>query len=545
MIQSKINWRTRFSLIAYCSIFAGTLIVPQSLHAAVTITRFVPNLGFIPRAANADTGIITLTGSASGYASLLYRVMRNGVAQSEKTIILGTNGAFTSTIVIKAECALYKVEILGINGQNKTVIASADSVVCGDLFLVTGQSNAVASASGSSAASNESVYLRTFGLTHIRNTDTLWRLANADSGEGYPGHIGQWEAKMGRLIIDTYKVPVAIINCAEGNKSLAYFTKDDLLSGGESSTYMKWRVTHSGCLPFIKTILFNQGEADGGNGGYGAVSLADYKNTFATLLGEWKADYPALTRVYMFQSTPDTACAKMGTMGPIKEAQRQIAETTPMVSIMSTSAADHTDPCHYGYTRGYEFFGNDIFRLVARDFYKAPALSDIEPPSLKTAYFSGPKQITLVMKNATDKLTWKQGSEKSFVFTGKDAHVTAGAVTNNAVVLTLDSTTTGLTAISYTGLAFPSPDSGKGCFADPLVTNKNGVGALHFDKFPLSTSTLRPHTAVHNGAIFYQHRARMLLGSFSGRRGLSCVHIKTVGQSVAIIDIAGRRIKVR
>ena len=395
----------------------------------------------------------------------------------------------------------------------------ADSVVAGDVIAIQGQSNAEACPWDGSANGNQSPFIRVFGDgSDVIPQDTLWRVGDGDvCGEG-AGGTGQWGLRLARDIVDSAKIPVAIFNGAKGGQPVSFFQPNLSQHTDSTTNYgrMLFRLKQSRMLSDVHALVWHQGEADGGLG----TSTTDYQTEFKTLRSQWLSDLPALRRIYLFQIRNGCGFPVSG-VAAIKEAERQLANE---VEIMSTSGQTHYADCHYPYENGYREFGDNIFRLVDRDFYGRTSQDDIEPPQVKFAEVASAKQITLIMAKVFDGLTWVGGADSEFSFAGTSAKFATGAVGGNSVNLSLSSAAGSVSAISYLG----HEDS-----ADPLVVNRNGIGMVHFTGFPITTPWHRDSVSV----------AMILKGNSLGLSVTSVVTRSSSGRAIAL-NLHGKGLRV-
>lgn len=156
---------------------------------------------------------------------------------------------------------------------------------------------------------------------------------------------------LARHIVDTYKIPVCILNGAVGGTRI-----DQHLPGSADRTNLATiygrllarvraaRLTHG-----IRAVFWHQGEADQGadgpDGGYGSET---YRRHFHELAAHWQLDMPNLGHTFLFQIWPN-ACSQGGT--PESDRLRDIQRTLPRdfarMSVMSTLGIRPEGGCHY------------------------------------------------------------------------------------------------------------------------------------------------------------------------------------------------------
>jgi|GEM_PF-1863237 len=461
-------------------------------HGQVSWHEVPRTLQVYGHALAADTGSVVVSGTVdrvgTPFTEIRLKVFRNGVPQTtlvQNLSYSGDTARFAFSKGIKAELANYRYEVHGIDGTGDSILWSADSVACGDVIVIQGQSNAEACAWVGSADTNRSPFIRVFGDgDDVLPLDTEWRIGEGDVCSEGIGGTGQWGLRLARDLVDSARIPVAIFNGAKGGEDVAFF-QPNLSERTDSTTNygrLLQRLRLSGSAPYVHALVWHQGEADAGIG----TSTATYKSRFLSLRTQWLSDFPALRRIYLFQirngcgfAIPDVAA--------IQEAERELALGSDSMEIMSSSGEDHFNDCHYPYMPGYRDFGDDIFRLVERDFHGRSSLDAIDPPQVKFAEVTGTRQVTLIMSNVFDSLKWSGAADSEFVLSGTPAKFDSGSVQGNKVRLNLSAAAGGISSITYLG----HEDS-----ADPLVTNRNRMGMVHFENFPITTAWQRDSMCV-------------------------------------------------
>lgn len=466
----------------------------QAGIAQVKFLKYPKKLQLFGRNLTTDSATVSFEGyikkSSADFTSLQCAIYRDNSllnAINVPLLFTGDSAFFSINTSIFAELANYRFEIYGTNGLKDTLLRLVDSVVCGDAFIINGQSNAVAGMSNQSAKENVSPFIRVLGGGEPDGSDSTWRIGQGDGSEWSRGNTGQWGLRMARLIVDNEKIPVAIFNGAHSGMPIQFFQRNDSKPLTLSTNYGRLlQRVHSGRLTQnIRAILWHQGEYNALPDN-NSLSIDEYKSVFRALMSDWLEDYPSIEKFYVFQIRNGCACP-VDSIIKIKEALRELAQDS-MVSVMSTSAEPHnSDNCHFGYETGYKRFGDNIYRLIKRDLYGINS-SNINAPNVKFVELnSDGMMVTLIMKDIGDSLTWVPGSEADFSFFGASPSITNGVCSRNRAYLTLNTSATGLTALSYNGhLNTP----------EPMVKNLNGIGALHFYKFPITTPRYRDSVSL-------------------------------------------------
>jgi len=369
---------------------------------------------------------------------------------------------------ISAGLVSYDFELRLLDGPLRTLAVTRRNVLCGDTFLVSGQSNAVASDYHGEGLANQSqsVWIRTFGSSTASTavaSDQHWDLAD---GLVFQGHaaVGGWALRMAEQLVVGSGIPVGLLNGAVSGTSITLHQRNDADPTDLTTIYGRLlnRAQTAG-LTSPRALLWYQGESDGEN-------AALWQQNFDALHDDWLLDFPALEQLYVFQIRLGCGVTFEG----VREVQRQLPAVHPDVTVMSTTAAPGHDGCHFFYT-GYRELGERMARVLARDMYGSRDTQDIDPPDVASARFVGASgdQLELTFVDPDDTLLWDAGNEQFFQLDDGTA-VLSGAVSGNRLTLSLAGPSTAAT-VTYFG------HSGDG----PWLTNARGVGALTFFDVPI------------------------------------------------------------
>ena len=369
--------------------------------------------------------------------------------------------AFEVDLPVPAERTSFELRLSAGVGDEREPILSVPDVVAGDVYIVQGQSNAVSSQSNGDANVNQGPFIRTFDGAE-------WTMANGNAGGENSGTgIGQWPIRMSSVLSEAHDIPIAVINAANGGQPIGFFARNDDDPTDAATNYgrLLTRIRAARLEEGIRAILWYQGESDGAN-------FAGHRDGFLALVEDWQADYGPVERIYVTQIRAGCGGDLIGT----QEVQRTLPDEFDEMTVMSTTALDGHDGCHYAYAEGYEELGNRYAGLLGRDLYDETPANDVQPPNPDSAQFAaGGTQIVLTMRNAESEITWEDGAQADFRLEGSPVTVISGAAEGNAVTLTLSgdgSAATGLTYLGRTG-------------AGQWVTNENGIGLLEFLALPI------------------------------------------------------------
>jgi hypothetical protein len=432
--------------------------------ALVAVTESPQDRQLIPRDAKGGS-TVPMAGriTDSRVKRVQLRLTSNGRTETYNS----SASTFRFTPRIKAGLQDYTFELRALGNGIDRVVARRESVVSGDVYVVQGQSNAEAAKFNGAANVEESPYLRSYGTSTsdgtISGADRVWHYATGDV-TNQSGSVGQWAIRMGRQIVDKYKVPVALFNGAHGGQPINFFQRNDANPDDLNTNYgrLRQRLTTAGVISQVRGVLWYQGESDNDNA---AVHITG----FTSLLQDWRSDFGSAiaggSRYYVYQ-VRTSPCGNTTAMN-LREAQRDLGDTAG-VTLLSTNGLSGHDGCHYAYLGGYRDMGDHTFAVLARDLYGGPS-AGVAPPN-PSGVTAGGSQLTVQLRS-TDPLTVDAGVAADFRVDG--AAVTVSSVAYQAggkLVLTLSGSAAGVTGLTYQG------HNGAG----PWITNATGTGLLAF-----------------------------------------------------------------
>ncbi|MEY4403255.1 MAG: hypothetical protein RIR91_1290, partial [Verrucomicrobiota bacterium] len=379
----------------------------------------------------------------------------------------------------------YRVELLA---DGKPVHAATD-LVCGDAFIIQGQSNAVANDFGKENPLQPNPWVRTFGATDGSPNGSrlkLWGSAEARARGGRL-EIGYWGMELGRRLVESQHIPICLINGAVGGTRIDMHQRDTADPTNATTIYgrLLWRVRAAGLDYGIRGILWHQGENDqGADGPDGTFGFVHYRKYFDRMAGSWRQDYPNAQRLHLFQIWPKS-CA-MGINGSdnyLREEQRKLKTAYASLDIMPTLGIRPPGGCHFP-AAGYAEFAKLMTPLIERDHYGVKNVQSVSAPNILSVQCVGDKQDAVVL-TFDQPVVWRDDlvAEFSFVVdTGfatltSSVKVVGGSAQGSTLTLRLSEGLPKGSSISYL-------DS-KNWSQDRLLMGANGLPALTFRSVPI------------------------------------------------------------
>ena len=421
----------------------------------------------------------TVTGAPDSVFLKVYKTPANGSEVLDSTTTMSkpfANGAYALSAKIDAGLATYRVEFGTITGGVATLVDNtATNLVCGDAYIIEGQSNAEATAPGVDVTGYSSPWIRTYvgGWGNAVRQGTNW--------------IGYWGMDLAIHLVADYHMPICIINGAVGGTRIDQHQPNPanhtLGGGGLYAIYANLlnqvvaaRLTHG-----IRAVLWHQGEQDQGSQGpfAGDYDYKYYQQNFVDLSAAWKQDFPNISNYYVYQIWP-YACGDDSRNDQLREVQRTLPYLFSNMRIMTTVGVVPGSACHYD-PAGYQNMADLMTPLVEQDIYDYLPGAVFTPPDLKRAYFTtvAHDEIALQFGQA---VSWNPGAPGLFYLDGLAGKVTGGSASGTVIKLKLDTPSTAGTITYLQGSAWASAGSVQG----NLLYGTNGVAALTFADVPLT-----------------------------------------------------------
>lgn len=454
-----------------------SLLLTIETNAQYKIINCPRENAFLARNKTTGKAALTLLGtvSDSGITLLQILIYSNGkIKQSSIYYFNSSSKSFYYKTNLDAGKFIYKIEFLfsGKSNYSKTI----DGIMVGDVYLVQGQSNAVAGNYYNStkiSSSYRDTFIKSFGSSSNNAGamigDTTWYKAEGDGFYG-KGNVGQWALVMAKNILDSFGIPICLFNGAVGGTAIIYHVPNKNNHSDLNTIYgrLNYRVKKAGLEKSIKGILYFQGESDGSN-----AKLHD--SLFRLVYKNWSIDFAGFEKLYVIQ-VRGKGCGAPSNQ--LLEYQRNFGKTLPNCSVISSNGLNNHDGCHYGFKNGYELLGQQLAAMASKDLYHSKRTSNVDPPNIKSCFYSNSTQdeITLEMEHPNDIVYADTLFQKLFKIEGDaTATITKGFIRNNKVVLQLNKSSCLISGLTY--------ESGIG--TQPWVKNATKAGIISFYNVPI------------------------------------------------------------
>lgn len=450
---------SRSPILRFC---ISAILIAVSLSEVigqVSISAFPQDKQLYPRALGASSAPCKIEGSVGagqGSVSLSAKLYAGTQLIEQKDITLQTNTSsadFSITLNIPVTRQNHRVTLqrIGVN----TPLAQAIEVVAGDVYIVNGQSNAVAGFS--IAAVDRDSFLR--GVL-VNGEWTLMQFTGA----------GEWMGHAAKVLSNQHDVPIAAFNFAVGAQRLDFFLPQ--ASGQGNFAEVKRALTAAGVSGKVRGLCWFQGEADGWE-----ASIKSYREGLTSLFEIYDEEF-TIDRFYAFQ----TRTFSCGHLEPyVMEAQRRLDRELNYLDVIASTNAVH-DSCHFPYSQGYETLGRRLAEVISyREYNEGSAR--VLSPNIDSARITQDKEITLYFNTHGGQMAYTGNPWSEFRAEGPELRASSGTVIGNTIRLAFPSSVAQASGITYLSHSGPAPD---------FIHASTGEGAFTFYNIPLKPGDGEP-----------------------------------------------------
>ena len=432
----------------------------------------------------------TLTDAAD---SVFLKLYANDTLIKTETAKPAADKSYALSTQLKPGLIQYKVEFGTKAGGKETVLQTVNDLVCGDAYIIDGQSNALATDTAEQSPPETNQWIRSYGRPSEDKTAAavnLWCYPVWKAQKGEKAELGWWGMELAKRLVESQKVPVFILNAAAGgtriDQHLPHPTNRRDTSGANpwANPYKLYgslltRVEGAKLTHGIRAILWHQGENDQGSAGpTGGYGWETYHELFKEMAAAWKTDFPNVKNYYVFQIWPNS-CGMGGSIGSgdmLREKQRTLPYLFSNMSILSTLGVRPPGGCHYP-LEGWAEFARMVQPIIERDHYGLKPTKPITAANLRKATYATQDTIALEFDQP---VVWADGLAGQFYLDGEKDKVASGSVTGNVLTLKLKgkeaSTAQKITYLKETAWS-----------QDTLLNGANGLAALTFCEVPIES----------------------------------------------------------
>jgi hypothetical protein len=409
---------------------------------------------------------------------------------------LAADKAYAFTVKLKPGPIRYKVEFGAKAGGTETVLRTAKNLVCGDAYIIQGQSNAEATGPNNGPTVDPPApngdWIRSYGNSYNGAVSGGWGNAVRTRIWGKPDYgvhqIGAWGMVLAGNLVTKYGIPVCIMNGAVGGTRIDQHQRNEANHSDPATIYgqLLTRIEGARLTHGIRGVLWHQGENNQGSSSpTGDYDWKSYQQYFVDLSAAWKQDYPNIQRYYVYQIWP-SGCNMGGTPAGdmLLEVQRTLPSLFSNMRIMSTlgivSGSSGRGLAHFD-LEGYAQIAKLMEPLVEQDNYGLVPAKEITAPNLKRAYFTTAAKNEIAL-DFGQPMAWKDECKAWIYLDGVAAPIGAGKVSGNVITLQLTSPSAAK-SISYLSGKYWDGRPGK------LLYGANGIAALAFSAAAIEIPT--------------------------------------------------------
>ena len=380
-------------------------------------------------------------------------------------------------------------------GGAETVLRTVTNLVCGDAYIIQGQSNAEATGpnNGPSVdpATPISDWIRSYGNSHNGTIGKGWGNAIRTRIWGKPDYgfcqVGAWGMVLAGDLVTKYGIPVCIMNGAVGGTRIDQHQRNEADHKDPATIYgrLLTRIERARLTHGIRGVFWHQGENNQGSSSpTGDYDWKTYQQYFVDLSAARKQDYPNIQHYYVYQIWPN-GCNMGGTPAGdmLLEVQRTLPSLFSNMRIMSTlgivSGSSGRGLAHFD-MEGYAQIAKLMSPVVEQDNYGLAVTKAMTAPNLMRAYFTSPARDGIVLE-FDQPMAWKDGCRAWIRLDDVPAPIGSGTVSGNAITLKLTSPSEARTVAYLSGRAWDGT-------AGNLLHGANGIAALAFCAIPLASS---------------------------------------------------------
>jgi len=427
-------------------------------------------------------GTLHCKGSLEKKADKVFlRVFADGKRFADESKAPGKDGAYAFTIKLKPGLIKYRIEFGTRAGGKETVLHRAGDIVCGDAYLIEGQSNALATDTREESPRVTNEWVRSYGRPRFYKEgerENLWCKPVWKAQKEHLAELGWWGMDLANRLVESQKVPVFILNGAQGGTRIDQHQRNDENPTDLDTIYgrMLWRMREARLTHGIRGVIWHQGEsdqpADGPDGDYGWKT---YQRYFVEMSADWKRDFPNLSRYYIYQIWPNACSMGGGTGNMLREVQRTLPRLYSNMEILSTLGIKPPGGCHYPLT-GWSEFARMVQPLIERDFYGRKLSGPMTPANLQQAYYTSDAMDAIALE-FDQPVVWDDDLRAiQFYLDDSNEAVVHGEVAGNVLTLTLNKPAT------FKRITYLKEMSWQ---QDLILTGQNGIAVLTFCNVPI------------------------------------------------------------
>ena len=425
--------------------------------------------------------------------SLLLKLYADDTLSQTLTQQPGPDLGYAFAVKLKPGLIRYKIELFAKTGNKETLIHRASDLLCGDAYIIEGQSNALATDTRDQSPDEPHEWVRSYAYPQNSQEpeqnlwcNPVWKFAGgkarAESQRKHKAVLGWWGMDLAKRLVRQHRMPICIFNGAVGGTRIDQHQRDEANPTNPDTIYgrLLWRLQQAKLTHGIRAVIWHQGENDQGaagpDGGYGWET---YQRYFVAMSGAWKRDYPNIRHYYVFQIWPNACAMGQGNGDMLRERQRTLPFLYSNMDVLSTYGITPPGGCHYP-LEGWSKFTDMLLPLINRDLYARDPVRFITSPNLLQAAYTSAAQDAIALQ-FDQAVTWDEKLTSQFHLDGQTDQVASGSSVGGLLTLKLKAPSTA-SSISYL-------KEKSNWRQGPFLHGANDMAALSFCKVPIAAPT--------------------------------------------------------
>ncbi|MFT5734495.1 MAG: hypothetical protein ACJAZN_001539 [Planctomycetota bacterium] len=358
-----------------------------------------------------------------------------------QTQSLGADRSYSFSADLTPALTKYRVEFGSLSSKGETLLRSVGDLLCGDAYIIQGQSNALATDTNDESPRETHEWVRSYARTRYYREGEQQNLWCKPVWKAQPEHraeLGWWGMELAKSLVESQQVPIFILNGAVGGTRIDQHQRNEANPTDLGTIYgrLLWRVRQARLTHGIRGILWHQGESDQGAAGpSGRYGWEDYQDYFVRMSDGWKRDFPNLQHYYTFQIWPNACSMGNGNGDMLREVQRTLPRLYSNMDILPTLGITPPGGCHYPLV-GWDQFASRLQPLIERDFYGRTGEGLEGGPSLVRASYLDVNRRAVVLE-FDQALVWSGTLLDQFFLDGDRDLFLRGEVAGHALTLHL------------------------------------------------------------------------------------------------------------
>lgn len=307
---------------------------------------------------DSDTAFVSVSGEmeSGNYTEARLKLFQDKKLLSVAQKAVSQGESFEFEIPIKAQMKEYTFELWLFNQKDSLLARRAEKVICGDAFILYGQSNALSYA--------EYWVLNDSIPKNFTRNYTYFDYSSHENDGWHDGTFPELGTLGKRFCLDytrKLKVPILLINGAVGGVNLKYLMqREESDPDNLSLAYGQLlKRTLESSVDRVRGFIFFQGESEANAS---AEAVKEYPKLFDQFKKNVEKDFPPIDRFYIYQ-VGIMNTHTLWEAAELREFKRSLPHLYENVSVIPATGIEwwHYDGLHYSF-KGYNLLAERLFK---------------------------------------------------------------------------------------------------------------------------------------------------------------------------------------